>query len=168
MIPDNSIQCTLCEYTIISLPEPRYIVIHAPMIAHYRQFNPLHILVIIPISQHYPSFVTARTKVVLAYEYRYYINRFVYSKAYLSFWAGPSRPYIYAASFRLVDVRPGDLTCLEDCPDVCVQNGGKFLFCPKVRERRDPPNGCKISQAPLYGYTFAINQHRDVLTIDIF
>ena len=48
---------------------------------------------------------------------------------------------------------PGDLTCFEDCPDMCVQNRGKWvLFGPKVREWRDPLNGCQISQAPLYGY----------------
>ena len=48
----------------MSLPEPRHIVIQTPMIARYRHFNPLRILVPIPISQHYPSFVTARTQVV--------------------------------------------------------------------------------------------------------
>ena len=30
---------------------------------------------------------------------------------------------------------PRDLTCLEDCPDVCVQNRGKWvLFWPQGRE----------------------------------
>ena len=47
------------------------------MITHYKQFNSLHILVLISIS--HPSFVMARTKVVLTYEYRYYNNRYVYS-----------------------------------------------------------------------------------------
>ena len=64
--------------------------------------------------------------------------------------------------------RPGDLTCLEDCLDVCVQNRGKWvLFWPKVREWRDPVNGYQINQALLYGYTFALYQHRDVMTTDI-
>ena len=75
-----------------------------------------------------------------------------------------------AASYRIIAlwVHPGDLTCLEDCPDVCVQNRGKWVpFLPKVREWRDPLNGCQISQAPLYGYIFEIYKQRDVLTIDI-
>ena len=58
----------------------------------------------------------------------------------------------------------GDLTCLEDCPDVCIQNRGKWvLFWPKVKDWRDPLH----MQAPLYGYTFAVYQHRDVMTVDI-
>ena len=58
----------------MSPPEPRQKVIHAPMIVRYKQFNPLCIVVLIPISQHYLSFVTAGTKVVLDHEYRFYIN----------------------------------------------------------------------------------------------
>ena len=59
---------------------------------------------------------------------------------------------------------PGDLTCLEDCPDVCVQNRGKWvLFWPQVREWMDPLNGCQINQASLYECMFAIYQHRYVM-----
>ena len=32
-------------------------------------------------------------------------------------------------------IHPGDLTCIEDCPDVCVQNRGKWvLFWPQGKE----------------------------------
>ena len=63
---------------------------------------------------------------------------------------------------------PRDLTCLEDCPDVCVQNRGKWvLFWPQVREWRDPLNGCQSSQGPIYGYTFAICEDQNVMTIDM-
>ena len=62
VVSDHSIQSALCLYIIFSLPEPRRIVIHAQMISQYKQFNPLHILVSICISQHYPSFVIACAK----------------------------------------------------------------------------------------------------------
>ena len=53
---------------------------------------------------------------------------------------------------------PADLTCLEDCPDVCVQNRVKWvLFWPQGREWRASLNGCQISQAPLYGYILPIH-----------
>ena len=52
---------------------------------------------------------------------------------------------------------PGDLTCLEDCPDVCVQNRGKWVrFLAQGREWRDPLNGCKINQPTLYWYTLQL------------
>ena len=36
---------------------------------------------------------------------------------------------------KALGLGPGDLTCLEDCPDVCVQNRGKWvLFWPQGRE----------------------------------
>ena len=34
----------------------------------------------------------------------------------------------------------GDLTCLEDCPDVCVQNRGKWVpFWPQSGEGMELP-----------------------------
>ena len=47
------------------------IATHAPMISGYKQFDPLCLLVSMPISPHYPGLVTARTYGgALAFEYK--------------------------------------------------------------------------------------------------
>ena len=67
--------------------------------------------------------------------------------------------------YRNVKYHPG----LPGC--VCVQNRGKWdPFWLKVREWRVPLNGCQISQAPLYGYTFAIfdqKQRRAICSFNV-
>ena len=44
---------------------------------------------------------------------------------------------------------------------------GNGSFFSQIGGIEGPLNGCQISQAPHYGYEFAIYQHRDVMTVDI-